>query len=162
MSFFIFHLSNFILQSAKKINILRAETKALRAGAYYVRTQAMAVKHHIALAQEFDEHDDNPDTKYIVAIDDVLPVATCRLYPLDSNQMMIGRVVVLPEYRGHGLGSKIIGAAEHWAKESGYTTAVLESRENKVAFYEKLGYIEDRDHVIHGDTFTCIAMKKEL
>ena len=34
-------------------------------GAYYIRIQAMAVKHHNSLYQEFDEHS-IPDSKYNV------------------------------------------------------------------------------------------------
>ena len=60
------------------MEIHRATTTAGRAGAYYVRIQAMARKHQIPLNVEFDEHD-TPNTKYIVADDDYLPIATCRL-----------------------------------------------------------------------------------
>ena len=143
------------------MEILRATTTAHRAGAYYVRIQAMARKHHIPLEREFDEHD-GPDTRYIVIRDDVLPVATCRLYPVDAQHMMLGRVVVLPEYRGQGLGSAAVHAAEDWARELGFQEAVLESRENKVGFYEKLGYEADPDRVIRGDTFICVYMHKTL
>ena len=143
------------------MEVIRAVTTAEQAGAYYVRIQAMAVKHHISLYQEFDEHD-TPETKYIVITDDVLPVATCRLYPLDADSIMLGRVVVLPEYRHHGLGSRVIREAEDWAREIGFHKAVLESRENKVGFYQKLGYIPDRTQVIHGETFKCIHMEKQL
>ncbi len=143
------------------MEIVRANTTAERAGAYYVRIQAMAVKHHISLYQEFDEHD-TPDTKYIIITDDVLPVATCRLYPINESDMMLGRIVVLPEYRHNGLGSTVIREAEKWASELGYTRTVLESRENKTGFYEKLGYIPHFEEVIHGETFTCIRMDKKL
>ncbi|MBR6443881.1 MAG: N-acetyltransferase, partial [Firmicutes bacterium] len=80
------------------MKIIRAENTAHRAGAYYVRTQAMAVKHYIALEQEFDEHD-GEDTMYLVGLDDVLPIATARMYPVDDGSVMLGRIVVLPEYR---------------------------------------------------------------
>ena len=143
------------------MDVIRAATTAEQAGAYYVRIQAMAVKHHISLYQEFDEHD-TPGTKYIVITDGVLPVATCRLYPLDATSVMLGRVVVLPEYRHQGLGSRVIREAEDWAQELGYRRAVLESRENKVGFYRKLGYVPDPSQVIHGETFTCIHMEKPL
>ena len=143
------------------MEVIRATKIAQQAGAYYVRIQAMARKHHITLEQEFDEHD-KPDTKYIVLVDDYLPVATCRLYPIDGERMMLGRVVVLPEYRGQGLGRTVVEAAEAWAKELGFRYAVLESREEKVGFYEKLGYAADFGTVIHGETFTCIHMEKEL
>ena len=143
------------------MEVIRAAATAERAGAYYVRIQAMAVKHHISLYQEFDEHD-TPETKYIVITDDVLPVATCRMYPLDETSVMLGRVVVLPEYRHQGLGSSVIQEAENWARELGFRRAVLESRENKVAFYQKLGYVPDLTQVIRGETFTCIHMEKQL
>lgn len=138
---------------------IRATRLAQQAGAYYVRIQAMARKHHITLEQEFDEHD-TPETKYIVLMDDYLPVATCRLYPIDGERVMLGRVVVLPEYRGQGLGRTVAETAEAWSKELGYRRAVLESREEKVGFYEKLGYTADLDTVIHGETFTCVPMEK--
>ena len=143
------------------MKVIRATKLAHQAGAYYVRIQAMARKHHITLEQEFDEHD-TPDTRYVVIMDDVLPVATCRLYPVDDTSMMLGRIVVLPEYRQKGLGRLAVESAERWAKELGYEKAVLESREGKVGFYEKLGYTADTRKVIHGDTFTCIYMEKTL
>ena len=143
------------------MEIIRAVTEAHRAGAYYVRIQAMARKHHITLEQEFDEHD-GPQTRYIVIRDDVLPVATCRLYPENTESMMLGRVVVLPEYRGQGLGRAVMTAAEDWSRELGYRKTVLESRDNKIGFYEKLGYTADPARIIRGDTFTCVYMEKTL
>lgn len=143
------------------MEIIRATTTAEQAGAYYVRIQAMARKHQIPLHVEFDEHD-TPETKYIVAIDDYLPVATCRLYPLDSTRMMLGRIVVLPEYRHQGLGTKVVREAEQWARELGYTKAIVESRENKIHFYETMGYVADFSEKIIGETFTCYRMEKEF
>ena len=143
------------------MEIIRAEKTAQQAGAYYVRIQAMARKHHISLDQEFDEHD-TPDTKYIVMVDDYLPVATCRLYPIDNESIMLGRIVVLPEYRGKGIGRTAVAEAEKWAKEMGYKKAVLESREGKEGFYQKMGYVADYSNVIHGETFTCVHMEKVI
>lgn len=143
------------------MEIIRATKTAHQAAAYYVRIQAMARKHHIPLDVEFDQHD-TPETKYIVAVDDFLPVATCRLYPLDKEKIMLGRIVVLPEYRHQGLGSLVVREAEKWAKELGYKTAVLESRENKIPFYEQIGYSADLSQKIVGDTFTCYRMEKSL
>ena len=140
---------------------VRAETLPYQAGAYYVRIQAMAVKHHIPPEDEFDEHD-SPAAKYIVIYDGVLPVATARIYPVDRETMMLGRIVVLPEYRHRGLGSKAVLEAECWAGELGCRKIILESRENKLDFYRKLGYTEDDSRIIKGDTFTCIYMEKVI
>ena len=143
------------------MEILRATRTAEQAGAYYVRIQAMARKHQIPLHVEFDEHD-TPETKYIVAVDDFLPVATCRLYAIDTERVMLGRIVVLPEYRHRGLGTLVVREAEAWARDLGFRTAVLESRDNKVHFYETLGYTPDFSRKIVGDTFTCYRMEKPL
>ena len=146
---------------AIRLEIIRAVTTAQRAGAYYVRIQAMAKRYHITLEQEFDEHD-TPDTKYIVLLDDGLPVATCRLYPEDEAHMMLGRIVVLPEYRGRGCGRMVVEAAERWARDLGYQVSVLESRMEKTGFYERLGYHIDSGDVIHGEIFDCVRMERPL
>jgi GNAT superfamily N-acetyltransferase len=143
------------------MEILRATTTAGRAGAYYVRIQAMARKHQIPLDVEFDEHD-TPDTKYIVIVDDYLPIATCRLYAIDHTKIMLGRIVVLPEYRGQGIGTLVVKEAEQWAMELGFQTSVLESRDNKIHFYETMGYVADMERKIEGETFVCYRMEKRL
>ncbi|MBR2784220.1 MAG: GNAT family N-acetyltransferase [Firmicutes bacterium] len=143
------------------MEIIRATEHWQQAGAHYVRIQAMARQHHITLRQEFDEHD-GPDARYIVIMDDYLPVATGRIYPIDEDSMMIGRVVVLPEYRGRGLGALVMAECESWLRDLGCRRAVLESRDNKTGFYRRLGYRETGDPPVEGDTFRCIPMEKDL
>lgn len=143
------------------IETIRATETWQQAGAYYVRIQGMARQHGITLRREFDEHD-APDTKYIVLTDGDFPVATCRFYPLGEGAAMIGRVVVLPEYRGKGLGRRVMREAEDWLAELGFTRAVVESRDVAVAFYERLGYAVSDPALIRGDTFDCIRMEKTL
>ena len=143
------------------IQVIRACETWQQAGAYYVRIQGMAKQHGITLREEFDEHD-TPDTKYIVLTDADFPVATCRFYPLEKGFAMIGRVVVLPEYRSMGLGSRVMAEAEKWLTELGYEHAVIESRVTAVGFYEKLGYAAADGTVIKGATFDCIRMEKTL
>lgn len=143
------------------IQVIRATETWQQAGAYYVRIQGMARQHDITLRREFDEHD-NPDTKYIVLTDDGFPVATCRIYRLDTASAVIGRVVVLPEYRGQGLGKRVMSEAEKWLCELGYSNAVVESRDVAVGFYKRIGYLVTDPSVVHGDTFDCIRMEKNL
>ena len=143
-----------------KFKIIRAVEMWQQAGAYYVRIQAMAKKHHITLRQEFDEHD-TPETKYIVITDRDFPIATARIYPLEEGKIMLGRVVVLPEYRRMGIGTMVVRACEEWAEELGFEKAALESRDNKIEFYEKLGY-RITGETVEGETFRCIKMEKAL
>lgn len=139
-------------------SFLRATELYQQAGAYYVRIQAMAKAHGITLRQEFDEHD-APETKYIVVLDGEFPVATCRMYLIDEKTVMLGRVVVLPEYRGHGLGSRTVQAGLDWMREEGIKKVCIESRTVATEFYKKLGFIQTSDEIIHGDTFDCVPME---
>ena len=143
------------------IKVIRATKTAEQAGAYYVRIQAMARKYNISLETEFDEHD-TPDTKYIVLLDGIFPVATCRLYAIDESSVMLGRIVVLSEYRQKGLGSLVVREAEKWAWELGFTKSVIHIREQKVGFYKKLGYTADETKTYKGEVFTCVPMERNL
>ena len=73
-----------------------------------------------------------------------------------------GRIVVLPEYRHQGIGTRVVREAETWARELGYAIAVVESRDNKIPFYESMDYVADFDRKIEGETFTCFRMEKNL
>ncbi len=144
-----------------KIEVLRAEEEWQRAGAYSVRIEGMNRQHHISLREEFDEHDKD-GTKYIVLLDDGYPVATCRFYELDENTVVIGRVVVLPEYRDQHLGHKVMSEAEQWIKELGYKEIIVDSRVEVVPFYEKLCYSHTDDKTEKSGNFDCIRMKKNI
>ncbi|MBQ7500321.1 MAG: GNAT family N-acetyltransferase [Clostridia bacterium] len=141
--------------------IMRAEEEWQRAGAYSVRIQGMNKQYHISLRDEFDEHDCD-GTRYIIILDDGYPIATCRFYEIDPDTMLIGRVVVLPEYRGQKLGTKTVSEAEKWIEELGYKNVVIDSRVVAVGFYEKLGYEQVDGRVVKGWTFDCIRMKKHI
>lgn len=141
--------------------VMRAEAEWQRAGAYSVRIQGMNRQHHISLREEFDEHD-REGTKYIVLLDDGYPVATCRFYGAGPGSVVLGRVVVLPEYRGRGLGRKVVREAEAWIRELGCREVLIDSRLEAVAFYEKLGYEHVRDTVEKSGNFDCIRMRRAL
>ena len=148
-------------RNAEGFEIMRAEAEWQRAGAYSVRIHGMNRQHGISLREEFDEHDCD-GTRYIVLLDAGYPAATCRFYELDTSCVMLGRVVVLPEYRGKGLGKQVVCEAEEWIRELGYRTVEIESRTEAVGFYQKLGYHVTDDTVIKSGIFDCIRMEKQL
>ena len=74
----------------------------------------------------------------------------------------LGRVVVLPEYRGKKLGSLVVTEAEKWAKELGIKEIKIDSRIEAIDFYEKLGYKHIDDSVIKSGSFDCVKMNKIL
>lgn len=144
-----------------KFKAIRAQEEYQRAGAYSVRIQGMNREHHISLREEFDEHD-GVECKYIVLLDDEYPVATCRFYPLSESRLLVGRVVVLPEYRGKELGRKVICEAEKWISELGYSEVVIDSRLVAEGFYKKLGYSRESDRIFKSWKFECVRMYKSL
>ena len=143
------------------LEVMRAQEEWQRAGAYSVRIQGMNRQHHISLRDEFDEHDCE-GTKYILLLDGGYPVATCRFYEVAEDKVTIGRVVVLPEYRGKHLGERVVREAEHWIAELGYREIEVDSRVVAVGFYEKLGFIKVSDEVYESGVFNCVKMRKHM
>ncbi len=78
------------------------------------------------------------------------------------GDVTLGRVVVLPEYRGRKLGAKAVCEAEKWIAECCYTEIDIESRIEAVQFYEKLGYAHVDDSVVRSGVFDCVRMRKSL
>lgn len=145
----------------KEYEIMRASEEWQRAGAYSVRIQGMNREHHISLRDEFDGHDGD-GTRYIVLLDDGYPVATCRFYEMSRDTVKLGRVVVLPEYRGQKLGAKLLTEAEKWISELGYKEIEVDSRTVAVGFYEKLGFAAFDGKIFRSGVFDCIKMTKLL
>ena len=63
-------------------------------------------------------------------------VGTGRLEPTGK----IGRVAVLPPYRGTGVGTEIVSHLVNLATELGLTQVYLHSQTTAVGFYERLGF----------------------
>jgi GNAT superfamily N-acetyltransferase len=143
---------------AERIN---AEAKVWqKAGVYYVRTEGMVKGFNIPLEGEFSG--DTFESEYVLLFDDKLPVATCRLRPLDKERIKIERVCVLPDYRSRGLGRILITEAEDWMRERGFRQIVIASRDAVVGFYEALGYVTHRDEVEEDAFFRSIYTYKTL
>ena len=143
------------------MKIIRVAKECERAGAYYVRIAAMMRKHQIPLEAEIDSHD-GESCHYILALDDIYPVATCRWFAVREGVAEIGRVVVLPEYRGQHLGQAVVAEAEKWMREAGFRKVEISSRVNVADFYKKLGYHFNESGKAHHDTFECVFMEKVL
>ena len=146
------------------LKVLRATEEWQRAASYFVRIHAMNRKYHIPLRDEFDEHD-NDSSKYVILLDDTYPISTARFYEVDKETALIGRVVVLEEYRGKNLGKLTMQETEKWIKELGYKKIVIDSRLEAIDFYKKCGYtlVEEcgcSKCKTKTKTFECTKMEK--
>lgn len=132
------------------------------AGVHYVRVQTMVKGFGIPMNQEFDEGD-NEDSLYVLILDDIYPVATCRIHVLEGeDSVKIERVSVLEEYRKKGIGRLLIEAAEEWIRELGAEKIIITSRDEAVGFYEALGYQADFSRQVDTGIFKIVYTEKWL
>jgi predicted GNAT family N-acyltransferase len=98
---------------------------------------------------EADEVDGLDDVAlHLLAFATDRPVGTARILRQGSSAK-IGRVCVLPEARGTGLGAALIRAAlSEIGRLPGVTEAKLGSQSHATAFYEKLGFVIDGDEFL--------------
>ena len=72
-------------------------------------------------------------------VKDGVPVATARLFS-KGGAAKIGRVAVLKEHRGCGLGAKVMEWAMYMAKDLKLQPMVLDAQVDVIPFYERLGF----------------------
>ncbi|MGG5209722.1 GNAT family N-acetyltransferase [Chryseobacterium sp. MIQD13] len=79
----------------------------------------------------------------IVIYIDETPAACGAFKKFSEDTVEIKRMYTNPDFRKRGLASAIVQELESWARESGYSTAVLESsleQNEALSVYEKSGY----------------------
>lgn len=95
----------------------------------------------VAEAEEMDDQDDG--AIHLLAWQGDRPVGTARLI-LKGDIGKIGRVCVLPEMRGTGLGAALMGAAMDALRvRPGVARARLGAQTHAIGFYEKLGFVAE-------------------
>lgn len=91
--------------------------------------------------EEFDETD--AVAVHLMAFDGERPAGTCRVFR--DGQMgsyILGRLAVVKEYRGKGLGSRMLQVAEEYVREQGGEQLALHAQCQAAAFYEKQGFAQ--------------------
>ncbi len=77
---------------------------------------------------------------HLVAAVATIPVGTARLL-VKGDTGKIGRVSVLPDFRGQGIGKALIlKALDVFAENPGIAVARLSAMETAISFYEPLGF----------------------
>lgn len=128
------------------------------ADAFYVRRKVFVEEQNIPECDEFDGSDIG--VIQAVVYDNNSPVATGRLIKVE-NEMRIGRVAVLKEYRGTGTGKLLMNSLLEKAKECGYKEIIVHAQTQALGFYGSLGF-EEYGEVYIEDKILHKSMKKEL
>jgi predicted GNAT family N-acyltransferase len=100
-----------------------------------VRETVFVVEQQVPPELEADALD--PHCRHVLARDrEGAPIGTGRLTP----QHRIGRMAVLPEWRGRGVGAAMLQSLIDLARELRYPEVELHAQLSAVGFYEKFGF----------------------
>ena len=118
--------------------ITLVQTPADREACYDIRKAVFVEEQAVPLDLEMDEYDDLA-THFLLRDAAETPLATARL--LDKHgRAKIGRVAVIKEARGLGLGLTLMQFVLDEARRRGFTEAVLDSQTYAIPFYSRLGF----------------------
>lgn len=121
-----------------QFKIIFGQWTDLETHAKLIRSQVFIQEQNIPEEDEWDEQDaiSLHFVIYDVSTDSKNPIATARLLPNNS----IGRVAVLKEYRGQGVGRLIMQKVIEQAKFEKRAWLKLSSQVHAIQFYESLGF----------------------
>lgn len=116
--------------------IRRAESRDMPA-VLGIRARVFIEEQGVSEADERDGRDN--EAIHLIAFDQGKPVGTARLL-IDGDTGRIGRVAVLADRRGRGLGKDIMRAALDELRRQGVARGSLGSQAHAVGFYEAFGF----------------------
>jgi len=108
-----------------------ADRDALRA----VRWKVFVEEQHVPEDEEWDDED--PVSRHVVA-------ATAEGTPIGTGRLLrdghIGRMAVLAQWRGRGVGSTVLARLLQLAREARHAVVRLHAQTHAIGFYEKHGF----------------------
>ena len=106
------------------------------ADAYQIRTKVFIEEQHVPVELEIDDID--AITDHIVVYKDGSPVATGRI--VWDEPVSLGRIAVLAEQRGTGLGAVVVTHLLEKVFSRGYKNVHIHAQTHARGFYERLGF----------------------
>nr|WP_297460192.1 GNAT family N-acetyltransferase [uncultured Halomonas sp.] len=116
------------------IDIRQGDWATLGAAAGEIRRLVFIDEQAVPEDEEWDGRD--PDCVHFLACRRGHAIGTARLLP-DGH---IGRVAVLEEGRGLGIGLQLMQAAIDCARAQGHREVLLDAQTHALAFYQRLGF----------------------
>jgi predicted GNAT family N-acyltransferase len=126
----------------KGLNIVAIETPEQMKHAHQIRRRVFIEEQHVPEAIEMDDEDAR--AFHALAVLDGTPVGCGRYvahgHEVNSDEVKIGRMAVLPDLRTRGIGREILLFLMRVARERGYRHAILHAQLSAQGFYLKNGY----------------------
>lgn len=103
-----------------------------------IRETVFVREQNVPLEEEWDQLD--PQCVHVVARTlDGIPIGTGRLTP----ERTIGRMAVLREWRGKGVGDALLLALIEQARQRGWPEVALNAQESAIGFYLRHGFVAE-------------------
>jgi GNAT superfamily N-acetyltransferase len=101
----------------------------------------------------------------VVACEKDVAIGCGAFKPFDDETAEIKRMFVRPDCRGKGVAVEILSELEKWAREEGFTAAVLETgfkQPEAIRLYEKSGYERIPNYGQYAGVENSVCMRKSL
>lgn len=118
------------------IKIVRCELSAYDSAVRTIREKVFVAEQGVPLELEMDERD--AVCGHVLALVDGQPAGTARLDILRHGK--IGRLAVLPQFRGQGVGRQIMQEIEVMGHEHQLSCLWCHAQKTAVPFYQAIGY----------------------
>lgn len=124
-----------------------------------VRKKVFIEEQHFSPELEFDDTD---QTAWHLSVEESgRPIAAARLYQAADASFHCGRICILPQYRGGGLGVAIMEELGRKAVELGGSSLFLSAQCRVKGFYEKCGYTAFGEEYLD-EYCPHVSMKRDL
>ncbi|MFT5970432.1 MAG: putative GNAT family N-acyltransferase [Flavobacteriales bacterium] len=130
-----------------EISKFKTNDTALINKAYAIRNVVFVIEQEVDEREEYDEFEDE-SIHFLVSIDNN-PVATARWRTTD-NGIKLERFAVLKDYRGKGMGLKILKAVISDLPKT-EATVYLHAQVQVTGFYKKVGFNEIGDEFVEAN-----------
>jgi predicted GNAT family N-acyltransferase len=118
------------------VHVVPVEWSRYRDQLRWLREQVFVIEQSVPRELEWDGQDEA--SSHFLALNEAgQPLGCARLLPTGQ----IGRMAVLQEQRGHGLGMRLLIEAIEHAKRLGFTRVTLHAQTHAAGFYRKAGFL---------------------
>lgn len=126
------------MSESSRIKVIAIESPADMQRAFAIRRRVFIEEQHVPEEIELDADDDR--AFHALAILDGVALGCGRMLEHDDGEVKIGRMAVLREFRGTGIGAHILRFLIDRARARGLGRAILHAQLTAEGFYLKEGF----------------------
>lgn len=124
-------------KTAIDVHVIKTEEEIKHA--FNLRRDVFMGEQGVTEDEEFDGLDDGDNCTHYLAKVAGMSAGTVRLYK-KQNSLKLQRLCVAKNYRGFGVGRKIVEKVIADAKKNGIQTIELEAQTHAIGFYQSFGF----------------------